>query len=522
MKLTVFILYVLLLINSKVQAANPGDSLFSSSQIHSVNIDFAQWDYWMQLTANYEKTVNADSNIYLLASVTIDSIKLDSVGVRLKGNSTYKHDGMKKPLKLSFNEFIDYQRFDRLKQLNLHNGYMDPTMMREKLMLDFLNARNIPAPRCTYAEVYFNGSYIGLYKMVEEVDKRFLTTHFGNNEGNLYKGDPEGNLEWKGNNQEKYYASYDLKTNEPINNWDDLVHFIDIVNNTPMGNFKTETDRFFNAEEFIRAWAANNLFVNLDSYFFLPHNYYLYQNESSGKFEWITWDVSVSFGVFPLFKGKRSEQVDILYLPIQRHKHPLTYKMLETDDYRNQYLRAMCDFLYNDFTEQKLFPVIDSLTERIRPHLEKESPDNQMYSVADFDKNLSGGEYKNWLYEVPGLKSFIGARRNNVINQLCEMRWSCESGGSIKDSVDYIMNVYPNPASGNVNFEISLLEPENRIINYKVVNLFGEIIFDENSESPAATWSQQFSVQNLPSGIYILSASTGCISYNKKIVVIKK
>lgn len=498
-----------------------GDNLFNSPLVHYVNIRFAQPDYWLQMTSNYESTKETDTNIYVTANITIDSISIDSIGVRLKGNSTYDHPGLKKPLKLSFDEFISNQTFDKLKRLNLHNGYFDPTMMREKLMLDFLNEKGLPAPRCTYAEVHFNGTYIGLFKIVEEIDKKFLKTHFGNNDGNLFKGDPSGTLEWEGSAQWDYYDAYDLKTNEAENNWDDLVHFIDVLNNSPMAGFKQNTDMIFNSSPFIRAWAANNLFVNMDSYFFLPHNYYLYHNESTDKFDWITWDVSVSFGVFPLMSERRTEKLDILYLPVQRHKHPLTYKMLETNDYRKEYLNAICGFLYNDFTEENLFPKIDSLTNILRPFIAKESSSNQTYSLKDFEKNISNGTYKKWWYEIPGLKSFITDRRNFVINRLCELNWSCVKGESIKDSVNQVMNVYPNPSMDKVTLEIKILEPESRDIEYKIVNLLGETIFTESARATGSQYVCTLSTDKFISGIYILSATSGCESYNKKIVVIK-
>lgn len=499
----------------------PGDNLFGSPLVHYVNISFPDPDFYSHLTGNYESTRDKDTNIFIMAKIFIDSLFLDSVGIRLKGNSSYDHPGLKKPVKISFSEYLPDQTFDNLKQLNLNNGYMDPTMMREKLMLDLLNKKGWPAPRCTYAEVYFNGIYAGLFKMVEEVDKKFLKTHFGNNDGNLYKGDPAGTLQWEGNAQWDYYDSYDLKTNEKENNWDDLVRFIGVLNHSPMAGFKLRTDALFNATPFIGAWAANNLFVNLDSYFFLPHNYYLYHNENTGKFEWITWDVSLAFGVFPGGIKKMTEKTDLLYLPVQRQKHPLTYKMLETDDYRKEYLNALCDLLYNDFTEAGLFPKIDSIASVIRPYIEKEYPHNQMYSTGEFERNLSNGSVKKWYYEIPGLKSFISSRRSYAIEQMCEIKWSCSAGTSTEDSASSIMNVFPNPAAGEFSVDLKILEPESRKIEYKVVNLLGETVFSETATSPSNQYLHSFSTEKLISGIYIISSNTGCARYNKKLVVIK-
>ncbi|HAA00679.1 MAG TPA: spore coat protein CotH, partial [Flavobacteriales bacterium] len=116
---------------------------------------------------------------------------IDSVGVRLRGNSSYGHPGNKKPIQLDFNEFVSGQKLDGLKKLNLNNSFLDPTQIREKLFLDVLNNMGLPSPRSTYVRVYFNGTYIGLYKGIETVNKEFLDRRFGNSNGNLYRCEPD-------------------------------------------------------------------------------------------------------------------------------------------------------------------------------------------------------------------------------------------------------------------------------------------------------------------------------------------
>ncbi len=515
------ILFLLALYSKHARAQMPGDNLFFAPIVHVVNITFSQPDYWNLLTTNYDSSIDKDTGIYIVSKITIDSLTFDSVGIRLKGNSSYKHPGFKKPFKISFNQYISNQNFDNLKQINFNNGYLDPSMMREKLMLDFLNQKEIPAPRCAYAEVNFNGAYVGLYKIVEEVDKIFLKSHFGNKKGNLYKGDPSGTLEFKGEAKWNYYEDYNLKTNETINDWTDLIKFINQINNSAQADFKNITDGVFNSSPFIKAWAANNLFVNLDSYFNFPHNYYLYHNQSTQKFEWITWDVSVSFGVFPLYSEKRASNLEVLFIPNRRQKHPLTVKMLETEDYKNEYLNAFCNFLYNDFKEEILFPKIDSLYKILHPFIERELPSNQMYSLNDFEQNISEGTIKKWWYQAPGLKSFITARRNFVINRLCEMKWSCEKGQNIKESRNEILTIYPNPTAGDLKVELKILEPESRKVDYQITNTLGEIVYRESSIAIGNGYQITLPGVLFDPGIYILSAISGCESYNQKIVVIK-
>jgi spore coat protein CotH len=178
-------------------AQNPGDNIFNSSIIHEVRITVSAENYWDSLTYYKELRDTTDITIYMRAKLEFDSIVLDTIGVRLKGVGSYSHPGMKKPWKLDFNKYVKGQKLDGLKKLNLQNATQDPTMIREKLMLDFCQNNDIPAPRCTFAEVYVNNEYIGLYKIIEQVDKRMLEANYGNGKGNLFKGE-NGKMIWNG------------------------------------------------------------------------------------------------------------------------------------------------------------------------------------------------------------------------------------------------------------------------------------------------------------------------------------
>ncbi len=154
----------------------------------------------------------------------------DNIGVRFKGFSSFwGYPGDKKSLRIKFNKYKDH-RFNGLKKVSLNNGWNDPTMLREKLFLDFLYEHDIPAPRANFARVFINDTYHGFYTLVEHVDKTFLQHRFNDNDGNLYKAEKLADLTWKGNEQEEYYEQFELKTNEKENNWQDLIHFLNVIN----------------------------------------------------------------------------------------------------------------------------------------------------------------------------------------------------------------------------------------------------------------------------------------------------
>lgn len=432
---------------------NPGDIIFQSPVIHDINITFSQPNWWDSLM--YYK-MHADSfNLStqsMMGNVTIDGTLIDSIGVKLKGNSSFGYPGQKKPIKIELNEYVSGKAYDGLKTLNLNNNMLDPTMMREKLALDFLNKKGLPAPRCTYARVFYNGQYVGLYKLVEQIDKTFLKTHFGNKGGNLYKGDPGGSLMWLGNSQPSYYGGYELKTNTIANDWSDLVNFIDNINNTPDADFYDSLENNLNTNSFIKQWAARNLFVDLDAYFYAPHNYYLYHNTTTDKFEWNTWDVSVSFGFYPYLSEDSTTKASLL---ISSTNSPLTQRMLTNSTYKTAYLNTICEYL--DYFNDSMFSQIDSIADLIYPAIVAEPDSNQMFPDQMFYATIDTMTIQTQIGDIPGLKRFITNRRAFVLNELASLAFTCTNGVNDAPDPDFSIVVYPNPFTNNttINYQLN-------------------------------------------------------------------
>lgn len=461
-----------------------GDALFDVPGIHDVHITFTQPSFWDSLLTY--KPLDKP----MLGAVDIDGTAMDSVGVQLKGNSSYNsYPGVKKSMKISFDEYVG-QKFDGLKTLNLHNGFKDPTMMREKIMLDFCNRNGIAAPRCTYARVFLNGTYWGLYTMVEQVNKTFLTDRFGNNDGNLYKGDPNGTLQWLGSLPSSYTSNYELKTNETTNDWRDLVHLIDIINNTPVGQFHDSLERVLDTETFIGVWASNNLYSNLDSYLGSGHNYYIYHDTIDGLFKFISWDVNEAFGNFQMGLGWPGIQtMSYFAIPGNPSSRPLTNEMRNNALYLDAYVDRLCSLATYDFTTAHLYPIIDSLANLIRTDVYADL--NKMYSNQQFEDNIDTPINGGPMGQIPGLKDFIIGRRNALQTQLssfgCTMVVGSEDG-----SGSPAVKVWPNPSSGEFKMEFPVAEGQ-----LTVTNMMGQVVLQRE----VTDYKEEFRMQ-LPSGLY--------------------
>ena len=85
------------------------------------------------------------------------------------------------------------QKFLGLKSLVLDNLTQDPSGIHETVAMAFMARVGIPTPREAHVRLYVNNEYIGLYALVEAVDKDLLARVYGSigedvqNDGWLYE-----------------------------------------------------------------------------------------------------------------------------------------------------------------------------------------------------------------------------------------------------------------------------------------------------------------------------------------------
>lgn len=400
-------------LNPQVSARNASDALFSDNRVHELYLEFSQPDFWEQLMFNYFE----GNGVYIEADLSFDGKEVSSVGVRFKGSSSmWGYPGDKKPFKIKLDEFVPAQDLFGLTKLSLSNGFRDPTQLREKMFYDAVGDF-LPCSRAGFVELYLNGDYWGLYTNVEQVDKRFFTGRFGGSEdGNLFKGDPEGWLVWLGQYQTEYYDKYELKTNESINDWTDLVNFIDILNNTPSQYFAGALESEFFIYDFLLFSVLANLYISLDTYIGEGHNYYIYHREDADRFYFIPWDANEAFGNCPAYAWP-----DLIALPVfwQRdpgpHPRPLVNRMFDEEKYRDAYLMDYSRVLDAHFIVDSLHARVDALADLVRASVYADTL--KMFGNYEFEQNLESDVYMGE-ERIFGLKSFITDRRSELDQEL--------------------------------------------------------------------------------------------------------
>ncbi len=467
------------------------DALFQPPRIIDFHFQFRQIAW---LDTLYQSHADGE---YRPAVVEVDGQRYDSVGVRFKGTSSfYGYPGDKKSLRVKFNKYSNFTLYG-LKKVNLNNGLSDPTLLREKLYLDFLWQKQISAPRANFARVYLNGAYWGLYTLVEHVDKTFMQQRFGQKSGNLFKAQVAP-LVYKGEDQAAYAADFELKTNEAQNDWSDLIHFMWLL--ADIRTTGKEIDQQFFLTPYLRAWAANNLFVNTDSYLGSASNYYLYQDVHDGRFRHIIWDVNLALGA-----RNGAADLDVWYLPENR---PLNARLLADPDTRKAYHDTLYAYLSSGFLPEQLFPQIDSLWQLIESDFLVDTlkmySNDDVLSALDFDVG-----------NTPGLKPFILERRAWLLTQ---------TGLAEADRVETVAGLqihsYPNPFNDQcrIDFRLPVAGPVQLAL-FDVRGSKVRAVFS-GSRSAGRHWIR-FQADALASGLYWLHLRQGALSRVRKILLIR-
>jgi len=412
----------------QAQAPSPPSDLFDPAVVRDFYIAFHDADWEQRLGQVGEQG-------FVYADLVVDGETFPDVGLRLKGNSSSRGPGRKKPLNLTLDAKVAGQDLMGYDTLNFNNGFADPTLAREMLALRRL-ADFLPMPRAAYARVHVNGTYFGLYTMVQQIERTFADQWFaGGGDGVLFKADPpeaaggpvaappadrpdqpprggRPELRWLGEDLAAYKRVYELKTeaagDEAYEKLRELIRVLDAP--VEQGGatdwaFPEAIGRVLDVDGALWYLAAINLYTNYDSYY-AGHNYFLYWSERDRRFHILSWDVNESFGVFPgagISPGDRRAvaQTDpfLMASGTQAAARPLIRRLLGVPSFRADYLAHYRTLLGRAFELADLEARVMGYQDLIRPAVQ--SDPNLLYGLDNFARNV--WEDVNIGRPVPGL-----------------------------------------------------------------------------------------------------------------------
>jgi hypothetical protein len=344
---------------------------------------------------------------YVAVSMKFNGKEWYKVGFRLKGNSSlnsiWRAGIYKLPLRLKMDEFEDQypeiqdQRFYGFKELSLSPAFKDNSLIREKVTADIFRMAGIPAAQTAFYKMYIDFGdglkYCGVYTLLETIEDEMVKAQFGEDKGNVYK--PESTFQTFSQSQ------FEKKNNEDAADWSDVKAAITALNDpirtSNAVQWRTNLEKTFNVNHFIKWLAVNSTLVNWDTYGAMAHNHYLY-NHSSKKLTWIPWDNNEA-----LTSNVRVQ----LSLAGVGTNWPLIRYIADDAVYYAKYKAYVKEFNTTVFTTAKMNELFDKNTALITPYVNGNEKEQAPYS------NLTS--LSNFTAALPLLKQHI-VSRNQAAN----------------------------------------------------------------------------------------------------------
>jgi spore coat protein CotH len=276
-------------------AGQTAADFYSDSVLHEIHLDVHPND-WRQLQENYL------DNTYYPANFRWRDISIPDVGIRSRGRGS--RSPLKPNLRVDFNRFEDGQKFLGLKSFNLKANNQDASMMRERISMLLFDRMGIATPREAYARVFVNGTFFGLYNIVESIDKDFLKRVFGEDEGYLYEWKPFGvdpgyRFQYLGPEPELYSpAMFDPVTHEKDPDPKPLVEMIAAINQSSDAEFVDAVGAYLDLARFTRFIAVEAYLAEHDGVLgdtFGMNNFHFYRFTGGKRHIFIPWDKDNSF-----------------------------------------------------------------------------------------------------------------------------------------------------------------------------------------------------------------------------------
>lgn len=302
--LTVAAAALLLSLGATSARSQSSDDFFNDQVLHRVDLYVNSKD-WQQLVANYT------ANDYYPADMKWRNLTVRNVGIRSRG--TGSRSQTKIGLLVVFDRYTTGQRFLGLQALVLDNLVQDPSFIREPTAMKFLRTMGISAPRESFAALYVNKAYFGVYALVEDVNKVSLPGLVGESAGYLfeYRWVTDYRFEYLGSDLTKYAPLFEPRTREaesPQALYGPIEAMIRTISEASDQDFVTALSQYLDPKVFLRQIAVEDFVAEVDGILGYAglNNFYFYRFAGTRLHRFIPWDKDNTFSSidFPILYGQ--------------------------------------------------------------------------------------------------------------------------------------------------------------------------------------------------------------------------
>lgn len=405
--------------NSLAAAPKDSPSLYDAETLRTLYLRFHDEDWYAQLNAFYRTDVEVP------ADLVVDGKVYKEIGVRARGTSSYFTVNSAKK---SFNVAIDYgddnQRLNGYKTLNLLNGHVDASFLRE-VLFNRIARDYFPAMKTNLVRLVINGESWGVYINLQQYNKDFLDEWFGTRDGVRFKVGPGGGgLTYTGNDVEAYQRTYQLKSANVENPYDNLIELTEMLDaKTPDEKLKTDLPSILNVDRTLWQLAVSNVFMDDDSYIHKGGDFSIYQDVNE-RFHLISHDNNETFrfgaerrGGGPGGRGPGGwswgELSDGMVSPVTHAENtmrPVISRLLGVPEWKARYIAHVQTVVDEWLNWEVMEPVIREYHNQIAAEVEKD--DKKLYDYNSFLESID----REGVRRTPSFKVFVTQRRDNLLN----------------------------------------------------------------------------------------------------------
>ncbi|ORX81038.1 hypothetical protein BCR32DRAFT_327459 [Anaeromyces robustus] len=447
------------------------NTLIETAQISS-------YDLFYQLHMDFNLIPTFEEKVNMTTIIDGEEEVYEKVNFKIGGRFARVQDRIGFNIKLKKDKLF-YQRRD----LRLRPDALDYTHIRSKISADLMNRWGLPSVQETYAKVYVNNHYYGLYFLMDAVKPFWIRQVYGSPEMDENGEDDVKTLyhcqSYNSNldpvNIQKCFNEKDeyLDYTEPL--YSMVNHLMTVTNIEQLG-------QIFDIDHFYRMIIAEYLFAAYDNFLIMGHNYHLYQ-KPDGTWDIIDHDYDSNFGV----------NIDMVlggYIPLN-FTHNLTYDQYvnaKFDDWyadekktpiidilyydnKSRFVRILREMLVTGFNPDELFPRIDKLSSFVEPFVREDIVPNED-GILPGRVNLLGNPsnhtmemfYNNTAYDMintyPGLKDFIQKKFDAVCRN-----YNLNKNEILRDALFYRTQIAIKNKMDEINEK---MEQQRQIIEEKV------------------------------------------------------
>ena len=287
-------------------------ALYDNSVVHDIAVTFDQAAYDTMVDAY----VSSQDKVWIEATVSIDGVTLEKVGMRLKGNSSLRGlaraggggagpgggampNGVTRtepqslPWLIRFDKYVDGQTYQGRTEVVIR-GNNTETSLNEAVALEVIGLSGAATQKAFSTRFGVNGGSQVLRLAIESPNDDWEESTF-EGDGILYKAESTGDYSYRGTDPDAYDEVFDQESDTDNENLAPLIAFLDFINNASDAAFAADLGKHLDMAAFARYLALQDLVGNWDDIDGPGNNSYLRYDAGTKQFTVLSWDLNLAF-----------------------------------------------------------------------------------------------------------------------------------------------------------------------------------------------------------------------------------